>query len=191
MTWRAYRLTFRLLSPLHVGYYKLGNLQRTRHYVPGRNFWAAATARLTRLLSGHDYEAVGGFVRRHMAFGYFFPAVTEDAPLYPSYDAGGVSYGPPETTLPAEHFEHLLLSSYAATALDDDRRAATEGSLHEVECLLSLATSGAPVFLIGHVFAREDPQFPPSVVTPATYRFVARTADHKEPRLEALSLIHI
>ena len=45
MAWRAYKIVLRLRSPLHIGRGKVGNLQRTRPYVAGRNLWGALTAR--------------------------------------------------------------------------------------------------------------------------------------------------
>ena len=46
MTWTVYRVTWRLLAPMHIGWRKLGNMQQTRPYVTGRNLWGAFTARL-------------------------------------------------------------------------------------------------------------------------------------------------
>ena len=37
MTWHCFRLTYELRSPLHIGYHKVGNVQRTRYYIPARN----------------------------------------------------------------------------------------------------------------------------------------------------------
>ncbi|NJK52088.1 MAG: hypothetical protein HC936_03380, partial [Leptolyngbyaceae cyanobacterium SU_3_3] len=48
MNWRAYRVVFKLKSPMHIGCGKMGNVQRTRPYVTGRVFWGALTMRLTR-----------------------------------------------------------------------------------------------------------------------------------------------
>jgi len=41
MTWQLFQVTYELHSPLHIGYHKIGNLQRTRYYIPARNLWAA------------------------------------------------------------------------------------------------------------------------------------------------------
>jgi hypothetical protein len=48
MSWYAYGVEYELLSPLHIGYHRVGNVQRTRYYVPARNLWGAMTERLTR-----------------------------------------------------------------------------------------------------------------------------------------------
>ena len=136
MTWAHYRLTFRLLSPLHVGYRRTGNLMQTRPYVPGRLLWAALTARLTRGAGQGDdpeaYQRLGHAVQEHFRFGYLWPGLGEK-------DADKKIYVPPKRPyFPWEHkedFDYLLLGSVMSTALDPHQTTAHEGSLHEVEYL--------------------------------------------------------
>jgi len=134
MTWQLYCLTYELLSPLHIGYHKVGNVQRTRYYIPARNLWAAVTERLTR--SGFstpdapqgDYQKIGIWVKQHCAFSYFF--VYDDGKLlYPHYAQDGLCYG----HLSAAEFERRWLSAHVTTALDAATTSAETGSLHEVE----------------------------------------------------------
>ena len=79
MTWTAYQVSFRLLSPLHIGWRKLGNLQQTRPYVPGRSLWGALTARLTRELVGCNYRCIGAKVDKELAFTYFYPSIQHNS----------------------------------------------------------------------------------------------------------------
>jgi len=159
MTWTAYRIVFRLRSPLHVGHLKVGNLQRTRHYVPAKTLWGALTARLTRDLGRTDYINVGEQIKQEMAFGYFFPAIDREEPLYPNYTDNGLCHG--SAPMSADEFAWRLLSSHPSTALDPQRFAAEEGSLHEVEFIsASEREEGKQVYLIGHVFARDDCRLP-------------------------------
>jgi len=83
MSWLCYELTFRIDTPLHIGYRKTGYIQRTRKYVPGRTFWGAVTAHLARMYFPETeerkdekvetvYRDVGEWVRKNMIFGYFF-----------------------------------------------------------------------------------------------------------------------
>ena len=37
--WTAYRVVLRLRGPMHIGNGRVGNIQQTRPYVPGRNIW--------------------------------------------------------------------------------------------------------------------------------------------------------
>lgn len=145
MAWTHYRLVFRLLSPLHVGYRKIGNLMQTRPCVPGKVLWGALTARLVRDLgrgaNGQAYQQVGDEVRRRFRFGYLWPSLDAQCPYFPwEYD----------------DFEFLLLGSYASTALDYGREATEEGSLHETEFIAPVARDGRPVYLLGDLWVQED-----------------------------------
>ena len=147
MAWTHYWLCFRLLSPLHVGYRRTGNLMQTRPYVPGRLLWAALTARLTRNAGqGHDaqaYQDVGGQVQEYFRFGYLWPSLDGKHPYFPWEH-------------PAD-FEYLLLGSYMSTSLHPQRTTAEEGSLHEVEFLAPTTRGdGRPVFLLGDLWVSED-----------------------------------
>jgi len=128
--WCKHRLVFQLLSPLHVGAGRVGNLQRTRRYVPGKLLWAALTARLTRNkgpASGFDYVEMGKRVSAAFRFGYLYPALLSgsDYAVFHPWD--------PE-------FDYRFLGSYASTALTEDNAGAEDGSLHETEFIRYHAT---------------------------------------------------
>lgn len=143
MMWKMHKVVFRLLTPLHVGDVKLGNVQRARHYVTGKALWGALTARLTRdcpELNG-DYVAVGNRVNDQLAFSYFYPAVNEKVDPFPWDNA--------------DEFAWRYLNTYASTALDYGRNSAEEGSLHETEFIAPRTRDGAAVNLVGYIFERE------------------------------------
>lgn len=142
MRWTAYRVIFRLLTPMHVGAAKLGNLQRARPYLTGKALWGALAARLTRddPALGGDYVAVGRRVNEELAFSYFYPAAGEAVDLWPWENP--------------DRFTWRYLGSYAGTALDYGRNAAEEGSLHETEFIAPFTRDGRPVYLVGCVFER-------------------------------------
>ncbi|MGC8947593.1 MAG: hypothetical protein ACP5N6_15760 [Anaerolineae bacterium] len=134
MAWQMFRVIYELRSPLHIGFHKVGNVQRTRYYIPARNLWGAVTEALTRRgfstdgLPQGDYRQIGEWVKTHCAFGYWF--VREgDIELAPSYAAGELKYG----NLTAAEFERRYLDTHVTTALDAATTSAAEGSLHEVE----------------------------------------------------------
>ncbi|MGC9529166.1 MAG: hypothetical protein ACP5G2_00900 [Candidatus Bipolaricaulaceae bacterium] len=155
MTWRAYQVVLRLRSPLHIGWGKVGNLQRTRPYVTGRVLWGALTARLARdqvppgkpATAPDLYEAMGQQVHQLLAFTYLFTTTWQD---------GHVDIWPWE-----KGFSHQFLSTYASTALIYPQQSAAEGTLHEVECISPhTPVDGRPVYLTGYIFAQEDaPEF--------------------------------
>ena len=149
MAWRAYKIVLRLRAPLHIGRGKIGNLQRTRPYVVGRNLWGALTARLAR--SGHPdgrpkaktYADVGERVHEELAFTYLFATTQRDGAI--------------ETWPWDQAFRYRFLSTYASTALDYAVTSAEEASLHEVECILPYTRDeGKPVYLSGYLFQREE-----------------------------------
>ena len=150
MAWQHYRLVFRLLSPLHIGYRRTGNLMETRRYVPGKNLWAALTARLVRN-AGHGadggaYREVGRAVHKHFRFGYLWPSLDRENPYFPWKN---------------DDFDYLFLGSAASTALEHSRRAAQDGTLHDVEFIAPTTRTGDEVYLLGDLWV-QDPL--PSVV---------------------------
>lgn len=144
MVWTYYPLKFRLLSPMHIGYRKVGNLMQTRQYVPGKNLWAALTARITRdYLNGSDansYKKVGEYAIDKFRFGYLWPSLDGDKPCF-YWDR--------------EDFDYLFLDSYASTALDYSACSTEEGSLHETEFIAPVARNGKPVYLLGDLWVNE------------------------------------
>lgn len=145
MAWQYLPLTYRVLSPIHIGNRSVGIIDRTRYYVPAKNFWAAVTASLTtrlyRAQHADDYQAVGELVQQRLRFTYFFPAARPaerpSAGLWfylPEYREGHTVYleypGKQEVDV-----EAIFVSSYVSTALDPGRHAAAERLLHEIEYL--------------------------------------------------------
>jgi len=147
MGWQRYDLVFRLLAPLHSGWRKSGNLQQTRGYVPGKNVWAALTARLTRETGqgavGSAYEEMGKLVQCKFRFTYLYPA-TQNGNGYTTHypwDDG---------------FDYLFLDSYTSTALNYPSQSAEEGLLHETEFIAPRTRDGDPVYLTGCLYAQAE-----------------------------------
>lgn len=141
MAWRAYRWRFRMESPLHVGFRNVANLQRTRPYVPARNLWAAATARIAQWFGSSTYAAVGEDVSAHLRFGFLYPELDGQVQLPP---------------LDCER-ERFLLDSLSSTALDPGSTAAEAGSLHEIEVVLPRTRQSPPreTVLLGLLWAQD------------------------------------
>ncbi len=169
MKWEAFQLTFRMESPLHSGYAKVGNIQQTRLYVTGRMLWGALTFQIAGIQNSTDYPQIGDEVEKQLRTSYFFPCLDQEGerPILPqirNYEAG---YCVGDAHLKASKAERWLITSYASTAMDINRLAAGEGSLHEVELIshrflcdvsedyVQLAT-GDPVYLTGVFFLSES-----------------------------------
>lgn len=147
MAWLCYDLRFHLQSPLHVGWRKSGNLQQTRGYVPGKNLWAALTARLTRDAGkgadGQAYVEIGDLVTQHFRFTYLYPAVKQGD--------GYTLHYPWQAD-----FDYLFLDSYTSTALNYDSQSTEQGMLHETEFIAPVTREGDPVYLRGDLYVSED-----------------------------------
>jgi len=141
MNWVRYNLKYQLISPIHIGYRKIGNLMETRPYVPGKNLWAALTARLTRDAGLRDYINVGKKVHNNFRFGYLWPSINGIDPYYPWQSKGD--------------FEYLLCGSYSSTPLDCSTKSASEGGLHEVEFIAPTTRKKDAVHLLGDLWVRD------------------------------------
>jgi len=154
MTWQCFRLAYEMRSPIHIGYHKVGSVQRTRYYIPARNLWGAVTERLTR--SGFDpddastgkYQKIGKWVQEHCAFSYFLVCDDQDNLLFPHFTEKGVCYG----ELTQAKFERHYLGSHVTTALEAASTSVESGSLHEVEFIAPYDSEGQRTYLRGWVF---------------------------------------
>jgi len=149
MAWKIYRVILRLRSPMHIGWGKVGNLQRTRPYVTGRAIWGALTMRLTRdaanggspAADSAEYQKTGAEVHRSLAFSYFYPATRSDS----DYDIAWPWEDPPR-------FAWRFLGSYSGAAVSYSQRSSEPGLLHEIEFISPRTVDhGQPVFLVGYI----------------------------------------
>lgn len=160
MSWHLYSLTFRLKSPLHIGFHKVMHLFRTRAYVPARPFWGALTAKLTRSLKSSDYREVGEFLKKAMRFGYLYLSDGNDL-FIPKYTDEGLKFGNlEERELSQIEFEKRFISSLASTSIKLYSFTAEEGTLHEVEFISPYEIhkeneKPKPVFLKGLLWVSE------------------------------------
>ncbi|KYK29655.1 MAG: hypothetical protein AYK19_19410 [Theionarchaea archaeon DG-70-1] len=155
MSWVQYKVVLRLLSPLHIGWRKVGNLQQTRKYVTGKVFWAALTARLTRDMGrgtrGKAYVDMGNKICEHFRFSYFYPALQNDVKEIESVEDLDVYYPWGE-----KDFDYLFLNSYASTAMDRSNRTSEEGTLHETEFISPRSRNGEQVHLVGDIWVKDQ-----------------------------------
>ena len=168
MSWIQYRVIFRALSPVHIGSHKLGYIERTRYYIPGKNIWAAFTENITRTGAATDtnaYKAIGDALKKNLLISYFFPATEKDianpllpryTPLLPHYTPeDGLKYG----SYTAAQFEKIFITSYGQTAILPHSNTAEDNSLHESECIQHIVTikeENLPVYFVGYIFIREN-----------------------------------
>lgn len=150
MNWNCYQLTFRIRSPLHIGFHKVMHFYRTRYYFYGKLLWGAMTARLAPLL-GTDYRQVGAFLKEAIRFGYFYLS-TQDEIYIPRYTDKGLKFG----SLSLSEFERKIVSSIASTAIEPNLLTAEEGMLYEVDFINPYTIDeAAQVRLKGLIWLRE------------------------------------
>jgi hypothetical protein len=143
MGWNIYRVSLRLMAPLHIGWKRSSNFQQTRPYVPAKNIWGALIARLAE--TDGNYAAMKTKVSAQLRFSYFYPSTKPDY----------VSLWPWDNE---DMFNWLFMNSYVSSALNN--KLADRGYLHEIEHIASRARDGSQVYLIGYVFERENIQLP-------------------------------
>lgn len=157
MAWKAYRLVYRAAGPTHIGWHRLGFIQRTRFYITGRNMWGALTSAVTMRTQAHGfdtslYKKVGTEVfNKSVIASYFYPALDPDRPLLPLHTDEGLKYG----DMTADGFEREVVASLGQTAISTGRNTAEEGSLHETEFICGVAAGWKRIYFTGYFFIED------------------------------------
>lgn len=164
--WQVYELVYQAISPVSIGFYKLGFIERTRYYIPGLSIWGAITANFTRYLMSNYidpiedyYEEIGNnLINKDILFSYFYPSLSDDLshsfkPLIPKYTDNGLYFG----EYPVKRFESLFIRSFEQTAIEPKSNTAEEGSLHEIEFIVSNIeekNNQKKVYFLGYIFIK-------------------------------------
>ncbi|HHU75816.1 MAG TPA: CRISPR-associated protein [Firmicutes bacterium] len=157
-TWSAYQLFFELLSPMHIGWRKVGNLQQTRTYVLSRTIWGALTARLARAAGAADdntlYKKFGSMIDDGLRFSYFY-LTDSKMQLSCLAGSGGWPWRAEEVVGGAgsstDLFDWKYLHSYNGSPVTE-QRVTQAGGLHETELIMPFTREGKKVYLTGIVF---------------------------------------
>lgn len=150
MSWSLYSATFRLVSPLHIGYHKIMHLMCTRFYVPARTFWGALTVRLVQKTGVSGYEKAGQFLKGQMRFGYLY--FSDGKKLFiPQYTEEGLKLD----QMHLHEFEKKYIRSISTTAIDAYSLSAEEETLHHLEYINPRGMGdSSPLFLKGLLWVR-------------------------------------
>lgn len=152
--WTCFEVDLRAMSPIHIGWHKLGLVERTRYYITGRSVWGALVAGLARRLKPHGeppsmYRECETTVCSDLRHTYFFP-VRGGVVYRPRYAAGGLCYA----DKPARWLEKQLVRSQTSTALEASTLTAQDQALHESEFLSPFWPESDHVHFRGYVFLR-------------------------------------
>jgi len=160
MTYTCYQLKFKAESPIFIGSRKIGIIQQTRRYIPGKTLWGAITASVTRKLidagakySSALYRDVGKCIEDCVKTTYFYPMTGSKDILIPRFIGGGLKYN----KIPENEFESTFIKSFVSTATVGNRGAAKDESLHETEYVVNMIKSDdgcEQVYWTGYLFIR-------------------------------------
>ena len=160
MTHTCYRLTFKAESPVFIGDKKIGIIQQTKRYIPGKTMWGAITANVTRgLIDGGAtyspalYRGIGKCVEDCIRTTYFYPTTDDKNILIPRFTKDGLQYG----QMSKNEFESTFIKSFVSTATVGSHGAAKDESLHETEYVVNKIKSDdeyKQVNWIGYLFIK-------------------------------------
>ena len=161
MGYTCFELRFKARSPIFIGSRKIGFIQQTRRYIPGKTMWGAITASVARKLidkgvkySPKIYEDVGKCIDDSVKNTYFFPEVMDKNEFRPNFTEEGLKYGQYSET----KFESTFISSFVSTATIGSRNSAMDESLHETEYILNKVNydnQTEKVYWKGYIFVRD------------------------------------
>lgn len=158
--WHHYQLTWRLDSPLHIGWRTIGTIARTRLWVPGRNLWGAIIDTIARLQQPTaegipPFKAVTRKIDQTIRFEAAFLASDPAHEIWaPVYGEQGLRFG----TLLQRDLERRVLFASVSTAIEHGPGIADEGQLFEVEAISPRCLVGdhprASIYLTGRIWVR-------------------------------------
>ena len=147
MAWTRYKLEFESQSDICIGFQKLGFVQKTRYYIPAKNFWAAMTeAKVCVTVPNRthsDYVRIGEEIDKNIRFSYFY--VEENGRRLLPFAHG---------TIGTDEFERNYVCSTPRTAVDPSSNAAQIGALFEVEYIAAKTSTGNTRWA-GDVYVRD------------------------------------
>ncbi len=160
MKWKCYKLVYKVFSPVHIGYRKLGIIQQTRYYIPGKVIWGCLTSNFTRIFYStpniKNYESVGKLMKTKILPSYFFPSLemNVDNVFIPRFTENGLKY----KDVSLYEFEKIFISSFIQTAINTSTFTSEDKTLHETEFFIphSKGENSKQVFFIGHIFMQND-----------------------------------
>ena len=140
MTWHACQLEYEMRSPLLLGGYKLGFIQRTRLFIPGWTLWGALTAKLAPYIfhrpGAAEYEICGEFIEKNLrtSYGWLLLDGQECRPKYTNNNEVNKAewyYG----KLRKAELENRVLGSRGQNTVDPNTFTTLQNGLFETEMI--------------------------------------------------------
>lgn len=124
-----YKLVFKQIWPIHIGYKSYGVINETRIFIPGWTMWGALT-NAYGLYKG-SYENIDEIFEE---ISCFWPSFDEKGNnvLFPSLKGGKLYLG----NFSEEKFRTMFVETFISTAILPSMRSAKDETLHEVDVIL-------------------------------------------------------
>jgi len=201
MTYTCYRLTFKAESPVFIGSRKIGIIQQTKRYIPGKTIWGAITANITHGLIDNGvkyspalYKGIGKCVEDCIRTTYFYPSKDSKDVLIPRFTKDGLQYGQ-IGKMSENEFESTFIKSFVSTATSGDRGAAKDESLHETEYVVNRIKSDGEykqVNWIGYLFIKGCETDRYSLNNPSDFENIEVKYDnHSVKLIDALKQLYV
>lgn len=139
-----YKLVFKQIQPVHIGYRKWGVANETRIFILGQTMWGALTNAygIKKRWGKEDFknDKNRAIFERITCF---YPALqknngNEYTPLFPNYKNGEFYLG----DYSEGEFRYKFIETFVSTAILQESRHAKEGSLHELDVILPKSKDG-------------------------------------------------
>ncbi len=185
MGWKQYHLIFRMLSNVHVGYRRVGNVMMARRYVHGRVLRGAIINCLAMNIFNEEsnaYQAASEDLKNNIRNTYLWPAIPKDnhekhptdipekvkwdrlQAIFPFEETNGLRYFYPSPRgMKKEEFDYMFMSTEQRTSVMPDTSTAEEGMLFEIESISNFTRTGKPVFLVGTLWVSDAIQESPEL----------------------------
>ncbi|ACJ75314.1 hypothetical protein THA_854 [Thermosipho africanus TCF52B] len=124
-----YKLVFKQVQPIHIGYKRYGVINETRIFIPGWTMWGALT-NIYGLYTG-SYEDIDEVFEEISCFWPSFDKGGNDV-LFPSLRYGKLHLG----NFSEEKFRTMFVDTIISTAISPVLRSAKDESLHEIDVIL-------------------------------------------------------
>ncbi len=128
MSW--YKVTFRQIEPIHIGYRKHGVINETRVFITGQMMWGALVNAYGRVKNWNSDE----YEQNQTLFeniSCFYPKVDNEL-LYPKYKDGEFYLG----NMSEIEFRQKYVTTYLSTSINPFTKNAKDESLHEIDIIL-------------------------------------------------------
>jgi len=118
-----YKLTFKQLQPINLGYKKHGVINETRIFITGQTMWGALSNAYAKTESYNEtlFENIT----------CFYPMIDNEI-LYPKYKDGEFYLG----DMSEREFRYQFTTTYLSTAINPLSKNAKDESLHEIDVIL-------------------------------------------------------